>query len=73
MQNWEIRSVEDFAKAIRTARRSAGLTQRQLALATGTGERFIVELERGKPNARLGLALQVALSLGLGASLTPNQ
>lgn len=68
-----ITSVEDFAKVIRTARRAAGLTQRELALAAGTGERFIVELERGKPTVRLGLALQVAFSLGIGVSLTPDR
>jgi y4mF family transcriptional regulator len=50
---------------VRAARTKQGLTQRQLALSAGTGERFIVELENGKETARLGTALQVAAVLGL--------
>ena len=48
------------------------LTQRQLALAVGSGERFIVELESGKETARLGKALQVARALGLRLTLQPG-
>lgn len=33
------------------ARKGLGLTQRDLALAAGVGERFFVELEAGKPTA----------------------
>jgi hypothetical protein len=40
-----------------------------LALAAGTGERFIVELEAGKPTARLGKALAVVAVLGLKLQL----
>ena len=61
----EIRTATDFGIAVREARRREGLTQRQLALSTGTGERFIVDLENGKPTIRLGKALTVALALGL--------
>jgi len=41
------------------------LTQRDLALAIGTGERFIVELEAGKPTAQLEKALAAARAVGL--------
>lgn len=69
MQNWQIKTVADFGQAIRSARTEQKLTQRQLALAVGTGERFIVDLENGKETARLGKALEVAASLGLKTNM----
>ena len=42
-----------------------GLTQRDLALAIGVGERFIVDLEAGKPTAQLGKALAAAKAAGM--------
>ena len=42
-----------LGQAARTARKHLGLTQPQLALASGVGVRFIVELEAGKPTLRL--------------------
>ncbi|MFO1058308.1 MAG: helix-turn-helix domain-containing protein [Dongiaceae bacterium] len=63
------RSAEEFGAAVRDARRSLGLTQRKLALAVGTGERFIVELERGKGTSHLDKALKVAAALGLRVEL----
>jgi len=55
----------EFGAAIARARKALGLTQRDLALAIGVGERFIVELERGKPTAQLGKALAAARAVGL--------
>lgn len=69
MPSRRIATVEDFGTALREARRRLGLTQRQLALAVGAGERFIVDLERGKATARLGKALAVAAALGLRLEL----
>lgn len=50
--------------AVRTARKRLGLTQPQLALASGVGVRFIVELEAGKPTLRLENVLRVLHALG---------
>jgi len=41
------------------------MTQRDLALAVNVGERFIVELENGKPTCQLGKALAVAKCVGI--------
>lgn len=65
MRTNQISTAKDFGTAVRTARRIEGLTQRDLALATGAGERFIVDLEKGKETIRLGKALEVASALGL--------
>lgn len=50
--------------AVRSARKHLGLTQPQLALASGVGVRFIVELEAGKPTLRLENVLRVLHALG---------
>jgi len=50
---------------IRQERKAQKLTQEQLAGLTGVGVRFVRELEAGKESCQIGLALQVAASLGL--------
>ena len=65
--------IEDalqFGTAIATARKALGLTQRELALAINSGERFIVDLEAGKPTAQLGKALAAARAVGLRLTAT---
>ena len=69
MGGLQIKTAEEFGAAVREARRREHLTQRQLALSVGTGERFIVDLENGKETAHLGKALHVAVSLGLQVEL----
>lgn len=65
-----ILTAEEFGAQVAQARRSLRLTQRDLALAIGTGERFIVELERGKPTVQLGKALRAAQAVGITVSAT---
>lgn len=60
-----LQTAADFGAAVAGARKALGLTQRDLALAAGVGERFVVELEAGKPTAQLGRALRVAQAVGL--------
>ena len=48
------------------ARKQLGLTQPQLALASGVGVRFVVEMEAGKPTLRLEHILRVLHALGEG-------
>lgn len=55
----------EFGASLAHARRALGLTQRDLALAIGVGERFIVDLESGKPTAQLGKALAAAKAAGM--------
>lgn len=60
-----ISAPHDLGVALRSIRRARGLRQEDLALAAGVGRRFIVELESGKPTARLGETLRVASVLGV--------
>ena len=48
-----------------------GVTQKDLALTSGTGLRFIIELEQGKPTCQLEKALTVLNTLGIGMELVP--
>lgn len=59
-----IQSPPQLGDAIRQARKQLGLTQSQLALASGVGVRFIVDLEAGKPTLRLENILRVLNALG---------
>ncbi|MQB45088.1 helix-turn-helix transcriptional regulator [Rhizobium sp. ICMP 5592] len=59
-----IRSARDFGTLIKDKRKALGWTQAELATRSGTGERFIVELEAGKPNCQLEKALIVARTAG---------
>lgn len=56
---------EQFGAAVRSARIEQGISQVQLADKSGCSQRFISQLERGKPTAELGKALQVASCVGL--------
>jgi len=57
--------ISAIASAVRAARRRHHLTQAQLAGLSGTGLRFISELERGKPSISLHKLLPVLAVLGL--------
>jgi y4mF family transcriptional regulator len=56
---------------IRSTRKSLGVTQRDLALTSGTGLRFVVDLERGKETCEIGKALTILQTLGIRLTLTP--
>jgi len=54
-----------FGSLIRSRRRALAMTQDQLALATGVGRRFLIDLEAGKTSCQIGRSLVVAEALGL--------
>jgi transcriptional regulator with XRE-family HTH domain len=54
-----------FGALIKSRRKVLGIRQDQLALATGVGRRFLIELEGGKASCQLGRSLLVAEALGL--------
>jgi len=61
----KITDTQSLGKAIRGARRRLKVTQKDLALASGTGLRFIIDLEKGKATCQIGKALELARTLGL--------
>lgn len=68
-----IHNAEEFGQLIKNTRKHAHLTQAQLAAASGVGERFVRELEQGKPSCQLEKALLVARMLGIHISATPPE
>ena len=54
-----------MGEAIRQQRRRLKVTQKDLAMASGSGLRFIVDLEKGKPTCQLGKALEIVRVLGM--------
>lgn len=58
-------STETLGALVRQQRKQLALNQLDLAGLGNTGNRFIVELERGKPTLQLQKVLQVMDLLGL--------
>lgn len=60
-----IENTRSLGELVRQTRRQAGVTQKEVALAAGTGLRFIGELENGKPTCHVGKVFEVLRSLGI--------
>ena len=64
---------ESIGKTIRDTRKRMGVTQKDLALTSGTGLRFVIDLEKGKQTCQIGKALTVIQTLGIELTLkTPD-
>ena len=61
----KIINTEQLGAAARARRKHLKVTQKELAMTCGTGLRFIVDLEKGKPTCQIGKTLQVLQALGL--------
>lgn len=64
-------TVATIGEIVQSTRKAMKLTQPDLALTAGTGLRFIVDLENGKPTCQIGKALQVLNALGINIQLIP--
>ena len=61
----KILSIQDLGRFIKDRRKILGLSQKELAGLAGIGNRFIVDLERGKETIEFGKALLVLKMLGI--------
>jgi HTH-type transcriptional regulator/antitoxin HipB len=64
-ESLETHNSASIGALIKKTRKKLGVTQRDLALTSGTGLRFIIELEKGKPTCQLEKVLVVLKTLGL--------
>lgn len=64
-----IHSTEELGAVLKFRRKKQKMTQSDLAALAGTGVRYIVDLEKGKPTARIGPALNLIEWLGLEVTL----
>lgn len=60
-----------IGELVKSTRKSMGVTQKDLAMTSGTGLRFIIEMEQGKPTCQLGKAFTVLQTLGIKIELVP--
>ena len=65
-------TTQQIGRTIRDTRKKLGVTQKDLALTSGTGLRFVIDLERGKETCEIGKALTVLQTLGIKLALTPQ-
>ena len=65
-----IQNTPQLGAAVRAARKQLKATQKELAMTSGTGLRFLIDLERGKPTCQIGKILHVLQALGLRIGLT---
>lgn len=59
-----IKNSVELGTVIRAERKRLKVTQKELAMTAGTGLRFLIELERGKPTVRMDGVLKVLQVLG---------
>ena len=65
--------LNDLGRRLRAARAKAGMTRKQLAVASGTSERYLAHLEAGTGNPSLGVLIALAEALDMAvAELLPH-
>ena len=64
-------TAKQIGELVKITRKGLGVTQKNLAMTSGTGLRFIIELEQGKPTCQLSKVLNVLNTLGIAIKLTP--
>ncbi len=62
-----------LGKIIKARRKEKKMTLKDLSLHCNVGERFLSELERGKPTIELGKALKVLTRLNLELSVQTTE
>ncbi|WP_422647953.1 Helix-turn-helix transcriptional regulator [Cupriavidus sp. H18C1] len=67
-----VHSSAELGAAIRQRREQLELKQTDLAGLGGTGNRFVIELERGKPTVQLQKVLDIMDLLGLEVVVKPK-
>jgi len=58
-------TTEGIGETVRARRKLLGMNQSELAMVSGTGVRFISDLENGKESCELGKTLKVLKNLGI--------
>ncbi|HEY3760464.1 MAG TPA: transcriptional regulator [Verrucomicrobiae bacterium] len=63
-------TAKSIGELVKRARTAMGVTQKNLAMTSGTGLRFIIDLEKGKETCQIGKVLTVLNTLGIKINLT---
>lgn len=62
--------AKNIGSLIKKTRKQLKITQRELALTSGVGLRFVIDLEKGKPTCQLEKALTVLHTIGINIHFT---
>lgn len=65
-----IRTPADLGALIRDRRRHRGMDQQTLARKIGASRQWVLEVEKGKPRAEVGLVLRALDALGVALSVS---
>lgn len=68
-----VTAVPQLGETVRSQRKALGLTQIEANGLCGVGERFLRELEHGKPTLEIGRVIQVLTGLGIDLSATVRE
>jgi len=68
MENKEV-TISNLGKIVQQKRKFLKLTQEELATASGTGTRFIQDIEKGKPTCHIGKTFDVLNALNINLQL----
>ncbi len=60
-----VRTPSDLGLLIRERRKKLGLDQQELAKKVGVSRLWVIEIEKGKPRAEIGLVMRTLLALDL--------
>lgn len=66
-------NAANLGDLVRQRRKELRMNQGNLAMVSGTGLRFISELERGKETCEVGKTLQVLENLGIEITVKPRR
>lgn len=61
----QVKTATDLGSLIREQRKSLGWDQAELARRVAVSRQWIIDIEKGKPRAELGLVLRTLTALGL--------
>lgn len=66
-----VRNPAALGAVIRDRRRELGLEQRALAEKVGVSRHWIIDVEKGKPGAEIGLIFRALRAVGIVLNATP--
>lgn len=65
-----VRTPSDLGSLIRERRTKLGLDQQELATKVGVSRLWVIEIEKGKPRAEVGLVMRALLALDLAIDVS---
>ena len=72
MSAMQMKTTSDIGALTRDRRTQLRWSQAELAKRVGVSRLWIVQLEKGKPTAQIGLVLRVLKELGIGLNASPS-